>query len=109
MAVAGKMIEFIENSSWIRKMFEEGTRLKAIHGSEKVYDFSLGNPNVPPPEIVKEKLIQIVQRDEPGKHGYMSNAGLLSTRSAISASLCREHRVSMAADHIVVTCGLPGP
>lgn len=108
MAVAGKMIEFIENSSWIRKMFEEGTRLKAIHGSEKVYDFSLGNPNVPPPEIVKEKLIWIVQRDEPGKHGYMSNAGLLSTRSAISAFLCREHRVSMAADHIVVTCGAAG-
>ncbi|HOV88275.1 MAG TPA: pyridoxal phosphate-dependent aminotransferase [Syntrophobacteraceae bacterium] len=108
MAVAAKMLQFIENSSWIRKMFEEGTRLKAIHGNENVFDFSLGNPNVPPPDIVKEKLLEIVQREEKGKHGYMPNAGLLSTRTAVSAFLCREHCVSTASDHIIATCGAAG-
>ena len=67
MAVARKMLQFMEKASWIRKMFEEGTRLKKIHGDENVFDFSLGNPNVPPPELVKNKLLKIVQQDLPGK------------------------------------------
>ena len=75
MAVSEKMNQFIEKSSWIRKMFEEGGRLKKIHGEDKVFDFSLGNPNVPPPEIVREKLIDLVKSDEPGMHAYMPNAG----------------------------------
>lgn len=108
MAVAKKMSQFMEKSSWIRKMFEEGARLKAIHGADKVFDFSLGNPNLPPPEIVKEKLLEVVSRDEPGKHGYMPNAGLLETRAAVSAYLCQEQCVSLAADQIVATCGAAG-
>ena len=59
MAVAAKMNQFMEKSSWIRKMFEEGARLKKIHGADKVFDFSLGNPNLPPPDIVREKLIEL--------------------------------------------------
>ena len=108
MAVAEKMLQFMEKSSWIRKMFEEGTRLKKIHGEDNVFDFSLGNPNVPPPEVVKNKLLQLVQRDLPGKHGYMPNAGLVETREAVSAYLCKEHCVALAADHIVATCGAAG-
>jgi aspartate aminotransferase len=108
MAIAKKMCQFMENSSWIRKMFEEGGRLRAIHGAENVFDFSLGNPNVPPPDIVREKLIELAQSEEPGKHGYMPNAGLQSTRSALSAYFCQEFCISMAHDQVIVTCGAAG-
>jgi aspartate aminotransferase len=108
MAVAKKMLQFMEKASWIRKMFEEGGRLKKIHGEDNVFDFSLGNPYVPPPELVKKKLLEVVQRDLPGKHGYMPNAGLSETREAVSAYLCKEHCVSLASDHIVATCGAAG-
>jgi aspartate aminotransferase len=108
MAVAKKMLQFMEKASWIRKMFEEGARLKKIHGEDKVFDFSLGNPNVPPPEAVRNKLLEVIQQDLPGKHGYMPNAGLPETREAVSAYLCKEHCVAMASDHIVATCGAAG-
>jgi aspartate aminotransferase len=108
MAIAAKMNLFIEQSSWIRKMFEEGARLKKIYGEDKVFDFSLGNPNVPPPAAVREKLIALAQSDEPGIHAYMSNAGLLSTRSAMSAYFCEEFCISMAHEQVVVTCGAAG-
>jgi len=108
MAVAKKMLQFMESSSWIRKMFEEGGRLKKIHGEENVFDFSLGNPNVPPPEVVKSKLLELVQKNESGMHAYMPNAGLLETRAAVSAYLCKEHCISLASDHIIATCGAAG-
>lgn len=108
MAVAQKMLQFMEKSSWIRKMFEEGARLKKIHGDDKVFDFSLGNPNVPPPPIVKEKLRELVHRDLPGMHGYMPNAGLQETREAIAAYLSKEHGFSLGPEQIVATCGAGG-
>lgn len=108
MAIAAKIAQFIESSSWIRKMFEEGARLKKIHGEDKVFDFSLGNPNVPPPDIVREKLIELAKSEEPGIHAYMPNAGLFSTRTAMSAYFCQEFCVSMAQDRVVVTCGAAG-
>ena len=57
MPVADKMVEMIDKSSMIRKMFEEGAKLKAKHGAENVYDFSLGNPDVPPPPEFNGKII----------------------------------------------------
>ena len=108
MPIAEKMSRFMESASWIRKMFEEGMRLKKIHGAGNVFDFSLGNPNVPPPDIVKEKLLKVMMEDISGKHAYMPNAGLLETRRAVSAYMCQEHCVSMASDQIVATCGAAG-
>jgi aspartate aminotransferase len=108
MAVAKKMLQFMESASWIRRMFEEGTRLKKLYGAENVFDFSLGNPNVPPPLVVKQKLAELALRDEPGMHGYMPNAGLPETRSAVSAYLCQEHCINLASDYIVTTCGAAG-
>jgi aspartate aminotransferase len=108
MAISARVKECMAQSSWIRKMFEEGCELKARCGPENVFDFSLGNPNVPPPDIVQEKLLKIVTEERSGKHGYMPNAGLLETRAAVSAYLCKEHCVSLAADHIVATCGAAG-
>ena len=108
MAIAQKMLQYMESSSWIRKMFEDGLRLKKIHGAENVFDFSLGNPNVPPPAIVKQKLQEVVMRDEPGMHGYMPNAGLQQTREAVCSYLCEEYCMALAADQIITTCGAAG-
>ena len=108
MAVAKKMLQFMESGSWIRKMFEEGARLKKIHGEDKVFDFSLGNPNVPPPDVVKQKLLEILNKDEPSLHAYMPNAGLLGARSALSAYLSGEYGVAMEPQHVIVTCGAAG-
>ncbi len=108
MAVAEKMLGYMEKSSWIRKMFEEGTRLKQIHGADKVFDFSLGNPNVPPPDAVHDKLRELVRSLSPGMHGYMPNAGLPETRAAVAAQLTREKGLSLTADQVVMTCGAAG-
>ena len=58
--IADKMKNMVANSSAIRAMFEEGNRLAGIYGAENVFDFSLGNPNVPAPEAVKNAIIEIV-------------------------------------------------
>lgn len=75
--ISKKMENMVANSSAIRAMFEEGNRLAKIYGPENVYDFSLGNPNVPAPESIKQAIIEIVQEENPIKlHGYTnSNAG----------------------------------
>jgi len=73
-----------------------------------VFDFSLGNPNVPPPEIVKSTLLQLVQELAPGMHGYMPNAGLPETRSAVAGRLSLEKGISLRPDHVIMTCGAAG-
>ena len=108
MAIANKMRGFVQNGSLIRKMFEEGTRLKAIYGADKVFDFSIGNPNVPPPEIFKKTLREVVEADEADLHAYMPNAGLPAARAAIAARLAAEQKVPVEARHVVVTCGAAG-
>jgi len=108
MAIAKKINGFIKQSSFIRKMFEEGARLKQKHGAENVFDFSLGNPNVDPPEAVKARLRELVTAEIPGKHMYMSNAGYPETRAAVAAELSASSGVALSADQIVMTCGAGG-
>jgi aspartate aminotransferase len=108
MAVSKKVHSFISQSSWIRKMFEEGIRLKKEFGPENVFDFSLGNPNVAPPGPFRETLMQIAGEDTPGIHGYMSNAGFQETREAVAQTITREHGISLGAEHVVMTCGAAG-
>jgi len=105
MAIAKKINGFMTQSSFIRKMFEEGVRLKQKHGAENVFDFSLGNPNVDPPEAVKAKLRELVSAEIPGKHMYMPNAGYPETRSAVAAELSASRGIALTADQIVITCG----
>ena len=90
MAVSEKMKNFSEKSSWIRKMFEEGARLKAKYGQDKVFDFSLGNPDVPPPPQFREILIETAQDTKPGQHAYMPNGGLPWVRQAVAARMSSE-------------------
>ncbi|NQU03359.1 MAG: pyridoxal phosphate-dependent aminotransferase, partial [Syntrophaceae bacterium] len=73
MAISRKIEDFISQSSWIRKMFEDGVRLKKVYGAENVFDFSLGNPDVSPPERFKEILREISAEDIPAMHSYMPN------------------------------------
>jgi aspartate aminotransferase len=108
MPISRKVHGYISQSSWIRKMFEEGSLLKKQYGAGNVFDFSLGNPSVEPPVEFKETLRTIAGEDIPGIHGYMSNAGYLETREAIAASVSKEHGMSLNADHVMVTCGAAG-
>ncbi len=81
-SVSQKIGGSLSKQSYIRKMFEEGNRLKAIHGADKVFDFSLGNPNLEPPEELQAALRDLVNNPIPGMHGYMPNAGYRETRAA---------------------------
>jgi aspartate aminotransferase len=108
MAVSTKIERFITQASWIRKMFEDGIRLKAEHGADKVYDFTLGNPNVAPPPEFHRLLREMAGRDIPGKHGYMPNAGYMETRRAVADYVGREHGLPLKAEHVVMTCGAGG-
>jgi aspartate aminotransferase len=108
MAVAAKIQDAIERSSWIRKMFEEGARLKALHGSDKVYDFSLGNPDLEPPEKFRQVLRSVIAESRTGPHGYMPNAGYEETRAAVADYVNREQGVRIESEQVVMTCGAAG-
>ncbi len=108
MTVAVKMGGFMKKSSWIRKMFEEGAKLKAEYGAENVYDFSLGNPNVPPPKEFGEVLKETVGSLRPSDHGYMPNAGYPPVRMSVAENLSKEQGVEIMADHVIMTCGAAG-
>ncbi len=108
MTIAKHIEGILTKSSWIRKMFEEGGRLKAIHGAENVYDFSLGNPNLDPPEAFKTILKTLLDHETPGCHGYMPNTGYPEVRKAVADYLCSEQGVSISASEIIMTCGAAG-
>ena len=104
--VSGKMKPLVENNSVIREMFEEGKRLAAIYGPENVYDFSLGNPNVPAPDEVKEAILEILQEEESTfVHGYMSNAGYEDVRETIAHSLNERFWTDFGENNILMTVG----
>ncbi len=108
MPIAAKIERFISHSSMIRRMFEEGIEMKKQFGSNNVFDFSLGNPDVPPPRIFQEELRRIVAEDISGKHAYMPNAGYPETRQAIAEYLSDVHGKAIKLDHLVMTCGAGG-
>ncbi len=97
------------NNSAIRAMFEEGNRLAALYGRENVYDFSLGNPNIPAPETVKAAILDILETEESTfVHGYMSNAGYEDVRQAVAEYLNRCHGTDYGAGNIIMTVGAAG-
>lgn len=108
MAIASKIQTFIEGASWIRRMFEEGERLRAVHGAENVYDFTLGNPNIDPPARFGEEFRALAQGPVPGMHRYMSNAGYEETRAAIAGVLSEAAGITVPPANVVMTCGASG-
>ena len=108
MSIAKKMRLFAEKSSMIRKMFEEGARMKAEFGEDKVFDFSLGNPDVPPPPQFSKVLQQIAADEKPGVHGYMPNPGFLFVREALAKRLSKDQAAPLTAGDLLMTCGAAG-
>ena len=107
--ISEKMITLAKNSSVIRAMFEEGNRLAALYGRENVYDFSLGNPNFPAPDAVKEAIIELACEDDSvSLHGYMSNIGFPDVRRAISDSLNSRFETSFTENNIIMSVGAAG-
>ena len=107
--IADKMKVMIQNSSAIRAMFEEGKKMAAQYGAENVYDFSLGNPNVPAPARVKEAIIEELENDDPVMlHGYMSNSGYEDVREEVAKSLNKRFDTTFHAENIVMTVGAAG-
>ncbi|GAA0772782.1 pyridoxal phosphate-dependent aminotransferase [Clostridium subterminale] len=107
--ISEKMVGYVKGSSLIRAMFEEGKRLASIYGSENVYDFSLGNPNLEPPSTVKEAIVDILN-NEPNTmvHGYMSNSGYEDVRETIANSINKKFDTNFSEKNIVMTVGAAG-
>jgi aspartate aminotransferase len=108
MAIATKIQSFIESASWIRKMFEEGERLRRIHGAENVYDFTLGNPDIEPPPEFAAEFRALATAPPPGMHRYMSNAGYAESRDAVAAHLSAASGLPVAGSQVIMTCGASG-
>ncbi len=108
MAVSSRVQEFMLSASWIRRMFEQGAELKKKHGAENVYDFSLGNPDLEPPESFFDVLEDLIAERAPGFHRYMPNSGYPETRARIASKIKAEHGVDPEAVGVVMTVGAAG-
>ena len=108
MAVSSKVREFMEQGSWIRRMFEEGIALKSQFGEDAVFDLSLGNPILEPPEQFFSELESIAASPLPGMHRYMPNAGYPETRAAVAAQLAEETGLGFSENEVVMSCGAGG-
>lgn len=107
--ISEKMLEYVSGSSVIRAMFEEGKRLASIYGEENVFDFSIGNPNVEPPENIKKAVIDIITNEPQNYiHGYMNNSGYPEVREKIAEFLSKKDDVSITGKNIIMTCGAAG-
>ncbi len=108
MSISNKMKSFAENSSWIRRMFEEGTKMKAKYGAENVFDFSIGNPDAPPPAQFDKILQEVVQDNTPGEHGYTPTDGHLWVRDTIAKKITLEQEMVVTGDDMLMTYGAAG-
>ena len=107
MPIADRMIKMVDGMAMVKKMFEEGARLRAEHGPENVFDFSLGNPDVPPPPEFNRVIRELVNSDTLN-HGYTPNPGHPQVRQAVAEYLSGEHGVKLSPDLILMTVGAAG-
>lgn len=107
MAISTLMKKKLEASSLIRKMFDDGKRLRKLHG-DRVCDFSLGNPSMSPPKEFTETLEKLIKSDIPEKHSYMTNAGYPAVRDSIAETISEETGVEFEGKHLIMTCGAGG-
>lgn len=107
--LSDKFDGFLENSSMIRRMFEAGIELRKQHGAENVFDFSLGNPDLPPPAQVADGLRELAGKvDEPFSFGYMPNAGFPWAREILAEYLTGEQGVRVEPEQVMLSCGAAG-
>jgi aspartate aminotransferase len=98
----------LASSSMIRKMFEEGAKLKKEHGADKVFDFSLGNPDIEPPKAFHDVFEKLAREDEKGSHAYMPNAGYPDVREALAKKISKEQNVQIDGSHVIMAAGAAG-
>ena len=103
--VARVVSDHLAKSSWIRRMFEEGARLKQERGADKVFDFTLGNPEIEPPPAVLAAARRILESDTPHLHAYMPNAGQPKVREAVAKRVSAATGLPYTANHILMTVG----
>jgi len=108
MPIATKITESMRHSSWIRKMFDAGIILKKQYGADRVFDFSLGNPDVPSPAVFDQALVAEAQKTGAHRHGYMPNKGYTETCTAIAEVLEKESGLPFTAEQVLMTCGTAG-
>ena len=108
MAISTKIQVMMERGSWIRKMFEEGISLKQQFGEENVFDLSLGNPIMEPPQEFFDELRRVAENPIAGLHRYMPNAGFVETRDAVATQLREETGQDFTANEIIMCCGAGG-
>lgn len=104
--ISREIAENLKSGSMIRKMFEEGNRLRALYGAENVFDFSLGNPDMEPPEAVRTALRELV--NAPDVHKYMPNAGFADVRAAVAQRESRRSGLKLTQDQVIMTVGAAG-
>jgi aspartate aminotransferase len=108
MAISRKVREQMGESSWIRRMFEEGIELRQIHGSENVFDLSLGNPLLEPPPEFQAEIARLIADTSPGLHRYMPNSGFPDVRASIAEVLAEESGAPLTGAEILMTVGAAG-
>jgi aspartate aminotransferase len=105
MIVSRAVTDNLTKASWIRRMFEEGARLKQERGADKVFDFTLGNPEIEPPPAVIAAAHRVLDRTTPHLHAYMPNAGHPEVRAAVAGRLARATGLPYTAGHVLMTVG----
>jgi aspartate aminotransferase len=108
MPICQKVQENMKTGSTIRKMFEEGIALKKLYGNDKVFDLSIGNPVIEPPQEVMDELTRLAQHPVAGMHRYMENAGYSDTRAAVAKQLAADTGLKFTGNDVVMTCGTAG-
>ena len=109
LPVSRAIADSMASSSFIRKMFEKGIELKKQFGEDAVCDFSLGNPDVPPPARVRDELVRIADSAvKPLGLGYCPNAGIPSVREAMAAYLAKQQNARLSPSNVVMTVGAAG-
>jgi aspartate aminotransferase len=108
MSISRAITEQMERASWIRRMFEIGVELRHERGPENVFDFTLGNPEVDPPESVMEALRRVVAENRLHSHGYMPNAGYPEVRAVLAARLAARTGVPFQTGDVIMTSGAAG-
>jgi aspartate aminotransferase len=108
MTISRKLQQQMVDGGWIRRMFEEGIALKKKYGERNVYDLSLGNPVIEPPDELHREFRRWVNSPSPGMHRYMPNAGYPETRAAVAEHLSATSGLAFTQNEIVMTCGAAG-